>query len=253
VAPGAAGRYFVLMEPSVEQLLQRGREALRRRDYKAALMDFQEVLGRHPDYADVHHLAGLCLSLVGEPEAALEAFDRALMVNPAYVEAHLSRAITLNEVQRHEDAQAAFERAVALEAAGSGRFGSSTSARLANAHAALGDLYVESGALVEGAAQYRAALELRPDFPDIRNRLARTLMDLGDLEGARTELEATLQGSPRFVAARLNLGLAHFKLGHAEVAAREWEQCLGLEPGNDRARVFLGMLTRDATAGDASG
>ena len=99
------------MDLQTEQLIARGRQAIERREYAAALADFREVLASHPEFADVRQLAGVCLSFLGQPEAALEEFDRALALNDGYIEAHLNRALTLNELGRFDEAREAFERA----------------------------------------------------------------------------------------------------------------------------------------------
>lgn len=225
-----------------QELIERGRRAFERRDYASALADFRKFLGTHPDWADIHHLCGLCLSFLGKPEAALEEFDRALALNDQYVEAHLNRALVLNDLGRFGDAAAAFERAGYYEYAVAGRFPAAITARLAHAHAQTGDLYLEAGAPVEAAAQYRRALEMRPRFHDIRNKLAQSLLQTGDLTGAVEQLATVLSGNPRFVPARLNLGLALYRQGDRSGAKREWEECREQEPGNAQVAAYLALL-----------
>ena len=130
-----------------DQLLQRARGSFERRDYVAALADLREIVDQHPHFADVRHLMGLCLSFLGQPENALDQFDRALAENDGYIEAHLNRAITLNELGRYDEAREAFDRAAECEGRAGGRFQSSVSARLANAHAGIGELYLAASAL----------------------------------------------------------------------------------------------------------
>lgn len=230
----------------IQQLIQRGKQAFEKREYAAALTDFQEVLRRNSRFADIHHLAGLCLSFLGHPDAALIAFSEAVTLNERYIEAHINRAITLNELGRFEEAQESFARAAEFETQAAGKFPAAVSARLANAHANLGDLYLAAGAAGEAAAQYRAALEIRPQFHDIRNRLAEALMQLRDLANARTELEIVLAGNPRFLAARLNLGLVHFRLGDVAAAKGEWDAASEQQPANPQVRAFLAMLERNS-------
>lgn len=222
--------------------MQRGKQAFERRDYASALADFREILLRHPDFADIHHLSGLCLSFLNQPQAALEQFDQAVSLNEAYVEAHINRAITLNELGRFDEAREAFRRASHFEREASGIFPGAVSARLANAHAAVGDLYLEAGAPSQAAEQYRRALELRSHFHDIRNKLAQALLLLGDMEGATTELKHILDGNPDFLAARLNLGLVLFRRGDSAAAAQEWQRCRAQQPGNPQVRAYLAML-----------
>jgi len=243
---------FRIMEPRIDQLIARGRRAFERRDYASALSDFREVLEKHPNYADIRNLAGLCLSFLGRPEEALEELDRALELNEGYVEAHLNRAITLNELGRYDEAREAFERAGKLERAGDGRFPAAISARLANAHADLGDLYMAASAPEAAAVQYRAALELRPRFLDIRNKLATALMQLGDLDGAEAELRAILDVNPHFLAARLNLGLVLYRRGAIDEATGEWGRCRAQDPNHPQVRAYLSLVAATPVPHDAS-
>ena len=232
------------MEAEIHQLIQQGRMAFDRRNYADALAAFREVLRQHPNFADVRHLVGLCLSFLGQPEAALAEFDQALRLNDRYVEAHLNRAIVLTELGRYEEAHRAFERAGHFETDSDGPYPALVSARLANAHMALGDLYLEAGAPTQASDQYRTALTMRPRFHDIRNKLAQSLLQLGDLEAAAEELTRVLQGNPRFLAARLNLGLVHFRKGLLDAASQEWELCREQQPDNPQVRAYLEMLER---------
>ena len=232
----------------LQGLIQRGKEAFEKRRYAEALTDFQEVLRRNPRFADIHHLTGLCLSFLGHPDSALLEFNEAIALNGRYVEAHINRAITLNELGRFEEAQLAFAQAAEFENQGEGEFSTAVSARLANAHAHLGDLYFEAGAPSEAAEQYRRGLELRSHFHDIRTRLAQALIQLGELPAAAAELQAVLSANPRFIAARLNLGLVYFRTGQIELAAQEWGMAKQQQPTNPQVRAYIAMLERKTDA-----
>ncbi len=126
---------------NTEQLIARGRECLAQNDYVGAISALREAAEREGGYADVRHLLGLALGLAGQPEAALEEFDRALALNPSYVDAHLSRAVTLNDLGRYEEAREAFRLAWDSDHTVGRPYSRSVSARLANLHMELGDLY----------------------------------------------------------------------------------------------------------------
>lgn len=239
------------MEPQVAQLKHQALQAFDRRDYRTALERFQSILHKHPQFADIRHLAGLCLSFMGQSEAALREFDEALATNPAYVEAHINRALTLNELGRYEEARESFDLASHYEQQVAGEFPAAVTARVANAHAAVGDLYVEAGAHELAAAQYRRALELRPRFQDIRNKLAQCLLQTGEPERAAAELRTALESNPRFLVARINLGLAHYRLGQVQEALREWRLCEEQDPEHPQVRAFLSMLMRRTEVPDA--
>jgi tetratricopeptide (TPR) repeat protein len=230
------------MQFSVEQAWELGRQAYSRKEYSVALEYFRLVLTENPDFADVRHVAGLCLSFLGRPEEALEQFEEALNINPAYVEAHINRALVLHELGLYDEAQRSFNQAARHEIQQEGRFPAAATARLANAHAGVGDLYMEIPAPAEAAIQYRAALELRPAFHDIRNKLAAALLALDWPEEAAMELQRVIDANPRFVAARLNLGLAYFRLGRRGDAAEQWQAAAEIQPENPQVRAYLALL-----------
>ena len=232
------------MTQDLRQLIEAGRSAYERRNYTDALAAFRDALTINPNFADIRHLSGLCLSFLGQPDAALKEFDEAIRLNERYVEAHLNRAILLTELGRYEEAQRAFGQAGRFETDTEGPFPALISAKLANAHGQVGDLYMEAAAPSQAAEEYRTALTMRPRFHDIRNKLAQALLQLGDLNAAEAELEAVLSGNPRFLAARLNLGLIHFRRGDLPRAASEWETCRQQQPNNPQVRAYLAMLDR---------
>lgn len=226
------------------QLRQLGRHAFERKDYSTALEHFRAILADHPEYADIRHFAGLCLVFLGRPEEAVVELDAALAVNPGYVEANINRALVLQELGRYEEARLAFEEASEHERRNHGRFPAAATARLANAHAGVGDLYMETGAPGDAAAQYYMALELRPQFHDIRNKYATALLGMGRLDEAAQQLRRVLEGNPHFIAARLNLGLALYRQGSVEEAAAEWETCRSQQPAHPQVRAYLALLER---------
>ncbi|MGH7449622.1 MAG: tetratricopeptide repeat protein [Longimicrobiales bacterium] len=228
-------------------LKQQGRQAFDRKDYSAALETFRTILTDHPEYADIRHFAGLCLVFLGRPEEALDELNAALAVNPGYVEANINRALILQELGRYDEARESFELASQHEQENHGRFPAAATARLANAHAGVGDLYMETGATGEAAAQYYMALELRPRFHDIRNKYATALLGMGRVEEAVQQLRRVLQGNPHFIAARLNLGLALYRQDAVDEAAAEWETCRSQQPAHPQVRAYLALLEQVRT------
>jgi tetratricopeptide (TPR) repeat protein len=232
------------MHLQIPQLKQLGVQAFERSDYALALEHFRAILAERPGFVDIRHYAGLCLIFLGQSEEALEQIDLALDMNPGYVEAHINKALLLQELGRYDEARESFKLAGDHEQHVHGRFPAAVTARLANAHAAVGDLYDSAEAYEEAADQYRAALDLRPRFHDIRNKYATTLLSLGRPAEARGELETILDWNPGFIAARLNLGLALYRLGENHEAAAEWHECARQQPDNPQVRAYLSMVDK---------
>jgi tetratricopeptide (TPR) repeat protein len=238
---------------NTDQLIARGKECLAQNDYVGAIAALREASEREPGYADVRHLLGLALGLAGQPEAALEEFDKALALNPSYVEAYLNRAITLNDLGRYEEAREAFRLAWDSDHSAGRPFSRSVSARLANLHMELGDLYADLGSYEEAVEQYRKATSLRPDFLDIRTKLARSLMERGELKLALEELNDVLAENSEYVEARVSLGLVYYRAGEYDAASAEWRTCLQHAPDHPKARAFLNMPRTQAAGGEGSG
>jgi tetratricopeptide (TPR) repeat protein len=232
------------MQSQLMQLKQQGLQAFDRKDYAAALELFQAFLEERPGFADIRHAAGLCLGFLGRAEEALEQMRLAVRVNPGYVEAHINSALLLQELGRYDEAREAFEQARQYEQQAHGRFPSAVTARLANAHADLAELYFDAGAGNEAVEHYRLALELRPQFHDIRNRHAAALLELGRVDEAVEQLLIVLEDNPHYFAARLNLGLARFRQGRLDWARTDWELCRERQPANPQLRAYLAMLER---------
>jgi tetratricopeptide (TPR) repeat protein len=230
------------MDISVDHLLSQARERFGLQDYYGAAHLLEEIVRSGRSFADVHHMLGLCRSLLGQQERALEQFERALELNPGYIEAHIHRGIVLGELGRPEEAEQAFRQAARHDRTMETGFSRHVAARLANQHAALGEAYAEAGALQEAIGQYARAVELGPDFHDVRYRLARLLLERGNPLAARDHLERIVAADPAFVDARAALGLAHYLSGAPAEARAQWAAVLERQPGHVRASAYLSML-----------
>ncbi len=228
------------------QIVNRGVSAWERDDFESALETFEDVLEDCPHFADVQNKAGLCLAMLGRLDEALVRFDAALKYNPSYAEAHLNRGIILNDLGRHEEAHAALTKAGELDVRDSEAFPSDVGNRIAVSHAKLGDLYLVANHPAEAIEHYRAALKIRPRFMDIRSKFAETLVELGELEQAKDELQMILESRPSFVGARVRLGVVLHRLGEDDAAAVEWRRCLEDDPRDMRARAYLASVDFNA-------
>jgi tetratricopeptide (TPR) repeat protein len=234
------------MDISTEHLLTQARERFGLQDYYGAAHLLEEIVAGGAAFADVHHLLGLCRSLLGQHERALADFDRALGLNARYIEAHIHRGIVLSELGRPEEAEAAFQQAASHDPRLETGFTRHVAARLANQHAAMGDAYAEAGALSEAIRELDRAVTLGPDFHDLRYRLARLLLEAGNALAARDHLERIVAANPVFVDARAALGLAHYLAGDPDGARFHWALVLERRPGHARASAYLSMLGRMA-------
>jgi tetratricopeptide (TPR) repeat protein len=115
----------------------------------------------------------------------------------------------------------------------------------ATAHSKRGvDLY-EKGDLDGAIAEFRQALRLKPDHPEVQNYLGAVLGDKGDLDGAIAEFRQALRLKPDDPEAHYNLGNALSRKGDLAGAIAEYRQALHLKPDYPEAHYYLGIALTD--------
>jgi tetratricopeptide (TPR) repeat protein len=107
-------------------------------------------------------------------------------------------------------------------------------------HVTLGNALKESGKLEPAAKQYREALRLNPNLPEVHNNLGTVLREQGDTEAAIVAYRKTLASSPGFAQAHFNLGSTLLDAGQAEEAVASLEEAVALLPNYVDALINLG-------------
>src|SRR5215213_4805352 len=131
----SSGGFGRLMAGQTDLLLTRARERFVVQDYYGTVHLLESVVDSGRAFADVHHLLGVSLSLLGQADRALRELERALELNPKYVEALIHRGLVLNELGRTDEAEEAFTRAASnLEHPGAEGLPGPAAAQLANRH-----------------------------------------------------------------------------------------------------------------------
>jgi tetratricopeptide (TPR) repeat protein len=232
------------MPTQTEHVLSRARDRFAVQDYYGTIHLLEEIVAAGRAFADVHHLLGVSLSLLGQRDRALAEFRRALELNPRYLEALIHQGLVLYEMGRDAEAEDSFRRASVSVSPPSNGLPAPIAASLANQHAELAEAYAEAGSLDKAVEQYQRALELGPGFVDLRYRMARLLLESGRSLEAREALEEVLRTRPNFVDAAAALGLAHYLSGDALGARDIWKGCLARRPENARVEAYLAMLGR---------
>jgi tetratricopeptide (TPR) repeat protein len=214
------------------------------RDYHGAALLLTSLTQEGPAFADALNLLGLSLAMIDRTDEALVAFDQALRVNPRYVEAYLNRAVVLNQLGRENEARQSMARAEELGAPDESGFPTVVANKLANAHLALGHAYREAGSLERAIEQFRRALELRPEFNDVRLALGRALIEDSQPADAAQVLDAVLRIRPTWLDAMLLRGLAAYLQGDLDAAGTIWTDASTRHPEEPRLEIYRSMLAR---------
>ena len=96
--------------------------------------------------------------------------------------------------------------------------------------------------LAEALSEYTKALDLCPDFADLRVRLGNVYRDMGVHHAAIAEFEHAKRIRPDYAPARIHLGVTLFSLGRVDAAIAEWQAVLASDPANKSAQLYLRMV-----------
>jgi len=109
------------------------------------------------------------------------------------------------------------------------------------AHYSLGMAFLDKGEKEEAIQQFRNALEIKPDYAEVRNNLGHALFDQGEKEEAIAQYRKAIEIKPDYVKARYNLGYALAKEGLTEEAIAQYRKAVEIEPDFVMARNNLGV------------
>ena len=112
------------------------------------------------------------------------------------------------------------------------------------AYEARGLRELEKGRWAAAAELFRTGLELAPDDPALRHRLATALFMAGDARGAVEQFEDTLRRSPEFAKAHFGLGMVLAWSDRPEEAAERFSAAVEYRPDYLEARVGLADALR---------
>lgn len=230
------------MDENVRQLLTIGRGHFAKQQYAQAERYLSQVLEHTQAFADVHNMLGVIYHDQGRFERAQESFRAALSLNPSYTEAALNLAVACNDLGQYEEARSVYQAALSRQKREPGGIDPFVRGKIANMYAEIGDAFASSGLWAEAIVEYRRALELGPDFMDIRLKLADAHRDSGDLPRAIAELESLVRGHPDYLRGKIHYGLCLYSSGRKAEATKAWEGVLAREPANPSAQMYLHLV-----------
>ncbi len=100
--------------------------------------------------------------------------------------------------------------------------------------------------------QFRQGLELDPDDPGLRHRLATALFMTGDLDGAMAEFQRVVRTTPDYYPSHYSIGVLLQETGRHAEAVERFRTALRHRPGDDAARLRMAISLRRSGDPEAS-
>ena len=113
-----------------------------------------------------------------------------------------------------------------------------------------------AGEYQEAVETCRAGLEIHPGYLSARVTLGRSLLELGQLDDAKSELSRVLDGAPDNLAAIRGLAEIHFRRGELPEALAQYRKALVLAPNDpdlEETVIDLSKQVEPAAAAESSG
>ncbi|MCA1575040.1 MAG: tetratricopeptide repeat protein [Acidobacteria bacterium] len=191
-----------------------------------ALALYQEALKRRPGLTEVQQIVAQLLGRQGKSQPMeVSPSPPVPAVSPTPEDLHYLAA-----TQFRERARRAFERIPAL------------GANSYRAHQVLAESLQAQGRADEALAEYRAALNLKPDLAGIHREIGDLLMGEGRVTEALEEYRAELLLRPNDAQVHYRMGRTLIVLGKGEDAEASLNQALALGGGPPAAHKELGRI-----------
>ncbi len=226
------------MDEHLKQLLLLGREHYQKREFDKAEYLLRQVVAATDRYADVFDMLGVIAHSRGDFAQAEQHFEKAVALNPNYTEAQLNLMVTYNDLGKYDSAREIYSRIRSRGAEG-GSGDPFAKGKIANMHADVSQAYQDCGMVSEAIAELEKAVNLCPQFADLRTRLASLYRDTSQMQRAREQLELAKAANPNYAQARVLLGVVLLSAGEVTPAREEFETVLKADPDNKSAQMYL--------------
>jgi len=213
---------------------------------EAAELAFSQALSLEPGSAAALSGVGRVALARQDVARAVEYLERALSVAPQASSLHYPLAMAYRRLGEGDKADAH------LKLRGPGTASApdplmeeyAGTLRSTRAYEARGLRALEVGRVAEAADLFRTGLDLAPDDPALRHRLATALLMSGDPRGAVEQFEETLRRSPGFAKAHFGLGMVLALSDQHQEAAERFLDAVTYQPDYLEARLGLADALR---------
>lgn len=193
------------------------------KDYKTAFSQINDVLRADPYFTEAYYLKGMVYKDLKDTAKAISSFQTALQVQPDYKEAHMqlgliargqgdSTALQYFRNAYNADTADLFpiyvrgqyfqDRKEWSRAKDEYRFALAHAPQYADAHFAMGYVYLQQDSVTQALPYFRKAAQLDPKNPNAAFNAGICEEYLGNTAAAKTQYEAALKAAPDYTPAR---------------------------------------------------
>ena len=222
----------------MRDVYEKAKELYKLGHYEEALPLLQKTVQIHNDYADVHNMLGVALSMKSRYNEAINHFLKALEINENYNEVRINLAITYSNIGFTGEAQFELEELIQFDQEDQ-RLKKEAEYKLADLHAETGEVMMDLGLFGEAVVHFKKALGYCNRFVDIFNKYGLCLMAMHLPGDAVNMFRKALEVNPDYDPARINLGLALYKNHQVEEAVAEWNRISKKDISCGKVRKYL--------------
>lgn len=228
----------------IEAMVARAREYLLKQQYDQAENLLKDGLNRLGAAAVLYNYLGVVYTQKENYKEAIECFRQSYQTNPEYVEALLNWTICLCDLGQYEEAERLYQELYSptrTTQAQDVRLTDLVKGRIANKYKECGLSFRQIGKFTEATSEFKKALALKKNLPDVRIELARTYLEMQQLDLAANELDELMSHHRSNTEGLVLMGLLHHKKGQKRAAILAWEKALKIDPLCEQAKAFLSV------------
>jgi tetratricopeptide (TPR) repeat protein len=220
-------------------MVGQGRIAMVERRYQDAVERFEQALALAPNSNALHYLLARAYHSIGDEQRAQEHMDQRGIIQVGLSDPWLNR-VRSSAIGRRQH----LERGISLARSGQRdeavvefRKAVQVSPEDPQVWFYLGHSLIRAGKAEEAAEVLEAALEIDADHPQINLWLATLLAARGLDTESIAHYRVSIRTNPNVARAHLGLGQALQRIGKDEAALESYRETLAIDPGNAQARL----------------
>ncbi len=206
------------------------RVQLQQGDEARARETLDRALHAAPLEPNILYQYGLLEAQNGKREEALERLQKAVEMNPDLPEGYFNLANLLVQTGKAQEAEPVLAKALAVDPYDAAAYDLS------------GQVMAMKREMAGALYNFQKAVRLRPGYPPYLYDHALALVQAGQYDQAKTQVQAAIQADPNYAEAREVLGALYTRENQPESAIKEYRQAIAIRPSMTRVQLNLGLL-----------